>query len=105
MYSGAHNKHQPLTLVEEIHWEETMNAKPIKSSMEELTNGSMGVRLTPNPSQGYAENHTWLNVRATLTILQEEKLGAVHFSKGVWKKLESKWFHNESLSFIMGINL
>lgn len=35
-----------------------MNAKPIKSSMEELTNGSMGVLLTPNTSQEYAENHT-----------------------------------------------
>ena len=58
MYSGAHNKHHPLTLIEEIHWEETMNAKPIKSSTEELTNGFMGVCLTPNPSQEYAENHT-----------------------------------------------
>lgn len=42
---------------------------------------------------------------ATPTILQEEEGGAIHFSNGVWMKLESKQLCNESLLFIMGITL
>lgn len=58
--------------------------------------------LTPSLSGVYRAAH--LNELATLTILQEEE-GAIHLSNGVWIKLESKQFCNESLSFIMGITL
>lgn len=62
--------------------------------------------MAPNtqPTEGVCrEPH--LTELVTLTILLEEKLGAVHFSNGLWMKLESKQFCNESLSFIVGIAL
>lgn len=67
-----------------------MNSRPVKSGTEELTNGRVG---RPHTQPLKCVQAAPLTELATLTILQEEG-GAIHLSKGVWMKLESKQLSN-----------